>query len=136
LDLLAGVTIGIFIIIGLFHIYWALGAELFLDRVLPNKEGKRVFNPGSFACLIVALLLFGFAFVVYILYFAPFHSKLFTLLGWGISFVFLLRAIGEFHLLGFFKKVKKSIFAQYDTWLFSPLCLFLSLSSAIITYHA
>ncbi|TKI67695.1 DUF3995 domain-containing protein [Lysinibacillus mangiferihumi] len=41
--------------------------------------------------------------------------------------IFLIRAIGDFKYVGFFKKIKHSQFARNDTWLYSPLCLFISL---------
>jgi len=47
-----------------------------------------------------------------------------------ISLVFFLRSIGEFRLVGFFKKIKNTKFAYWDTILFSPLCLLI----AIITF--
>jgi hypothetical protein len=42
--------------------------------------------------------------------------------------VFVLRAIGERKLVGFFKRVRGTAFARWDTWLFSPLCLALGVS--------
>jgi hypothetical protein len=34
--------------------------------------------------------------------------------------------MGEFNYVGFFKKVKDTEFAKWDTKLFSPLCLLIS----------
>ncbi|KRE83053.1 hypothetical protein ASG89_13045 [Paenibacillus sp. Soil766] len=46
-----------------------------------------------------------------------------------VSATFLvLRAIGDFKYLGFFKKVKHTSFSYYDTRFYSPLCLFLAIS--------
>ncbi len=43
-----------------------------------------------------------------------------------LGFVFLVRAVGEFKLVGLFKRVRGTSFARWDTWLFSPLCLGIS----------
>ena len=41
--------------------------------------------------------------------------------------VFALRAVGDFRCVGFFKRVKDTPFAVWDSRLFSPLCGILSL---------
>jgi Protein of unknown function (DUF3995) len=43
--------------------------------------------------------------------------------------VFVLRALGDFRLMGFFKSVRGTRFAVRDTWLYSPLCLLLGLGA-------
>ncbi len=42
---------------------------------------------------------------------------------WIIAGIFILRAIGEFNYVGFFKKIKQTKFGQNDTKYYSPLCL-------------
>jgi Protein of unknown function (DUF3995) len=42
---------------------------------------------------------------------------------WAIAAIFLLRAIGDFRYVGFFKKERGSKFAKMDTKFYSPLCL-------------
>ncbi|MEM6843120.1 MAG: DUF3995 domain-containing protein [Bacteroidota bacterium] len=37
--------------------------------------------------------------------------------------IFILRALGEFNYVGFFKRVKNTEFARADSRIFSPLCL-------------
>ena len=51
--------------------------------------------------------------------------------GWVIPIIFLLRAIGEFKYVGIFKRVKKTKFGRFDTKLFSPLCLIISILGII-----
>ena len=74
---------------------------------------------------VVALGLFGFAYVT-----------LSAVTGWlparwvfygnlAIGGIFLLRAVGDFRYVGFFKKVKNTAFARNDTRYYSPLCLLL-----------
>jgi hypothetical protein len=52
--------------------------------------------------------------------------------GWIIPAIFLLRAIGDFRYIGFFKKVKNTDFGKRDTKYFSPLCLILGIMGIII----
>ncbi|WP_374702253.1 DUF3995 domain-containing protein [Psychroflexus sp. MES1-P1E] len=49
-----------------------------------------------------------------------------------IPIVFLLRAIGEFKYVGFFKSVKQTDFGKLDTKLFSPLCLIIGIVGMLI----
>jgi len=52
-----------------------------------------------------------------------------SVLSWftrALALVLLLRAIGDFRLVGFFKRIRGSRFARLDTVLYSPLCLALS----------
>ncbi len=46
-----------------------------------------------------------------------------------IGALFVLRAIGEFRLVGFFKRVRGTAFARWDTALFSPLSLAIGLAA-------
>ena len=52
--------------------------------------------------------------------------------GWFIAIIFILRAIGDFKYLGFFKKINHSDFAKSDTKLFSPLCLTIGILAILI----
>ena len=45
----------------------------------------------------------------------------------AVAVVLLVRAVGDFRLVGFFKKVTGSRFARLDTMVFSPLCVVLGL---------
>ena len=46
-----------------------------------------------------------------------------------VAAAFLLRAIGDFRLVGFFKRVRNTRFAAWDTRLFSPLSLGIGIAS-------
>ena len=52
----------------------------------------------------------------------------------GIAVIFLLRAVGEFKLVGFFKTLTGTPFAFWDTWLYSPLCLAIAVIAFVIAY--
>ena len=73
---------------------------------------------------VVAFVLFRFAYIAYMLQVE--HTVWITYAGWSLMVLFLLRAIGDFKIVGLFKKLKSTKFATYDTWLFTPLCLFIS----------
>jgi hypothetical protein len=55
---------------------------------------------------------------------------------WTLAALFLLRGIGDFRLVGFFKRVRGTRFARRDTRLYSPLCLALALAVVAAGYDA
>jgi hypothetical protein len=52
-----------------------------------------------------------------------------------LAIVLIIRAIGDFKYVGFFKRIKNTPFARYDTQYYAPLCLYLGLSTLLILYH-
>ena len=46
-----------------------------------------------------------------------------------LGVIFVLRAMGEFRMLGFFKSIKGTDFAFWNTLLYTPLCLALGLGA-------
>ena len=133
MDLIAIVTITILIIMGSFHLYWAFGGKVGLDKALPTKDGKRLIDPGKTLTLFVAVILHGFSYVAYSLHFNEINTDYLVYVGWMISAIFFIRAIGEFNAIGFFKKIRSTEFAKYDTRFFSPLCLYLGFVFAILS---
>ncbi len=126
----------IFILLSILHFYWAFGGKLWYDDVLPtNSKGLNRMNPGTTATLIVA---FGLLFLALItagnqgLFNRYFKRKYFRYGALTIAIIFLLRAIGDFKFIGFFKIVKWTRFGINDTQIFSPMCLFISLLSVLI----
>ena len=120
------VLTSVLILLALIHIYWLFG-ELGLEQALPsNKMGERLLNPSKFATVVVALVLFGFAWVSYSLDIEP-HSLWVDRDAWGLAILFFLRAIGDFNIVGLFKKIKQTEFAKYDNFIYIPLCLIISL---------
>jgi hypothetical protein len=118
-------------LVSVLHFYWLFGGTWGLQSSLPEKvEGGAVFTPRWIETLIVAFGLMGMAFILLaqnhlIPFFTP---NSFT--KWSsiiVTFIFLLRAIGDFKYMGFFKRIKNTNFSKYDTKLYSPLCLFLGL---------
>lgn len=56
--------------------------------------------------------------------------------GWFLSIVFLIRSIGDFNMLGIFKKIKQTEFSEFDTKYFIPLTLFWSFTFSLLAYQA
>lgn len=133
MNFIAIVTIVLLIIMGLFHFYWAFGGKVGFDKALPTKDGKRMINPGKLLTFIVSIFLFTFAFVAYLLRFNVLIEDHVVYVGWTLSVLFILRAIGEFNAVGFFKKIKSTEFAEYDTKYFSPLCVYLGVAFAMLS---
>lgn len=128
----------VFCLLSAVHIYWALGGCLGLNKAVPTIDGKPAFQPGALLTLAVAVVLLGCAYVSLSLgfshqlalpyaHFAPYA-------GWVLAVVFAVRAIGDFKLVGFFKKIKCSLFATLDSRLYSPLCLVWSVGFAGLSW--
>jgi len=116
----------IFIILGLLHFYWAFGGTFALNNALPTtREGVKLFNPGKFLTIVVGVILLIFAYMV-----LKMDSYIYIL-----AILFAIRAIGDFNYVGFFKKIRSTPFAIYDTKYFSPLCFYLAVSLAFIAYN-
>jgi len=126
----------IFFILGGIHFNWVFGGEFGFAEALPTKEnGERILNPRKFDSAIVGIGLSAFGFF-YLL--GPgivdfdLPEWLVKYAGWIIPSIFILRAIGNFKYVGFFKKIKSTSFGKWDTKLFSPLCLIIAILAIII----
>lgn len=133
----------IFAVISLFHFYWAAGGE-FGSRVVvpsvasPRRGNVRAFKPSAGGTILVALaFLLAMAVILGRLGFLgdSVPHRLFRWGTWAIALLFFLRAIGEFRLVGFFKQVRDTPFAYWDTWLFSPLCLLIAFMAFTLAYR-
>ena len=116
-----------FIGLAIMHIYWALSGNLDISKLIPVANGRLVFIPGPIGTFAVAMALACFAAIALALGFNELmsvdyrHFIKFT--GFAIGAVLVLRAIGEFKYVGFFKRIQGSDFAKYDTLFYSPFCL-------------
>jgi hypothetical protein len=128
----------IFFLLGSIHFYWLFGGKWGLSKALPTKkEGEKALNPPLFATLLVGFVLLFFsihygAYIFDIFNFTP--PWFYKINAWFIPIIFMLRAIGDFRYVGFFKKIKHTEFAQADSRLFSPLCLFIGISGLILVF--
>jgi len=136
--LLSTVLSVLFTSLGLIHIYWLLGGKWGGDKVIPTKANQMdtaSIQIPKFATLLVAsvLVLFGLIYLIKAGY-TPFHvpSWVANYGYWIIPSIFILRALGDFKYIGFFKTVRNTNFAKADTRLFSPLCLGIGLIGVVI----
>jgi len=130
------INVIIFLLLSILHFYWVLGGKLWYEDVLPtNSKGTNRLNPGTAATLIIAIGLLLLAFITagnQGLFDKYVNRKYFRYGALAIALVFLLRAIGDFRFIGFFKTVSKTRFGINDTLIFSPLCLFIALLSLFL----
>jgi hypothetical protein len=126
----------IFLLLSLLHFYWAFGGQLWFHEVLPtNASGSMKLNPGRTSGVIIGT---GLLFLALItignqgLFNHLINEKYFHYGALVIAIIFLLRAIGDFKFIGFFKSIKGTKFAINDTHFFSPLCLFIAVISLVI----
>jgi hypothetical protein len=126
----------IFLFLSLIHIWWGFGGEWGKDAAIPTKNHNiKIMSPGSLPTFIIALGLLALgAFILVKAKFLnisipPFFDKYGL---WIIAIIFLLRTIGEFKYVGFFKKIKQTKFAKNDTKYYSPLCLTIVILTIIL----
>ncbi len=127
----------IFITLGIIHFNWVFGGKFGFSASLPTKEtGERILNPKKYDSAAVGLALTFFG----LFYLVKFHIIDLYLPEWILNYgrwiipsIFLLRAIGEFKYLGFFKSIQHTEFAKMDTKLFSPLCLLIAIVGFVLS---
>ena len=137
--LLILIAVGLLWLISLLHIYWAFGGRWGSAVAIPVKEGeqKPAFTPRKWGTLIVAILILLASVIIVVQagYLQEFQTNNLSKIGSIVcAFVFIFRAIGDFKYVGFFKNIKHSQFARYDTWFYSPLCLFLGFVYIILLF--
>jgi len=139
MNFIAYITITTLVIAGIFHFYWAFGGKIGLDRAIPTKDGKALLNPGKFLTIIVGFIIISFACIAYILNLKDLnlisYSEQIIYAGWFLSIVFAIRSIGDFNMVGLFKKIKTTKFAEFDSKYFIPLTLFWSITFALLAYQ-
>ncbi|MEF3313135.1 DUF3995 domain-containing protein [Paenibacillus sp. GYB004] len=119
--------------IGLLHVFWALGGQWGTRAVIPEQEGEQAFVPGVWETFLIALLvslagLFLLLRTGLVEFSFPAQDFIVRVGVWVCAVVFALRVIGEFNLFGIFKKKRATTFSKMDTYLYVPLCAFLSLA--------
>jgi hypothetical protein len=124
-------AVGVLASLGALHVYWAARGTDGSAAVIPEVGGRPAFRPTPLATLAVAAALFTAALLALgqlAGWGQPSYRWPFTWGTWAVAAAFLLRAIGNFGTVGFFKRVRGTTFARWDTRLFSPLCLGLALA--------
>lgn len=128
----------IFATISALHFYWGFGGKWGSQAVVPTKDdGMPLFVPRTISTFIVAIGLLGFG-VFYLIKYGLIAVSLPEWLNksgfWIIISIFILRAIGDFNYVGFFKKHKSSEFAIKDTKYYAPLCLLIGVLTLILVF--
>jgi hypothetical protein len=108
------------------HLFWAFGGSWGSRAAIPTKEdGRPIFSPSPFACVVVAggLLAVAWMCIAHFALSTPIvsvfvASKLF----WVLGAVFALRVLGDFRYVGLFRRVRGTDFAMMDAKFYSPLC--------------
>jgi len=124
--------------LGLLHFYWALGGRAGKSAAVPEANGQHAFVPSRVQTLAVAIALLFAATVIAVaggLFGVGGFGVVFRILAFGLSATFVARAVGDFRLVGFFKRVRGTQFARLDTIAYSPLCLALGLTVFYIAYN-
>lgn len=137
--LVAAALAAVYCVLSLLHVGWALGWRGGQVQVLPERDGAPLFRPGPLSTLAVAAVLFLAALIV--TQRAGLGRELLpaALVGplcWAVSAALVLRAVGEFRYVGFFKRVRGTAFARMDTRLYSPLAFLLGAGSGYVAFCA
>ncbi|MFO0699993.1 MAG: DUF3995 domain-containing protein [Nitrospira sp.] len=139
ITLVAWALMAVFAGLSLVHVYWLLGGQVGQGAAIPEIDGKPIFEPSVLATFIVAsglalcaVVISGTAGMLTL----PLSHTALSWLTRGLAVVLLLRAIGDFRLVGFFKRVRNSRFARLDTTVYSPLCLVLAVGCGIVGFSA
>ena len=137
--MLAVVVCAVFSGLGVWHFAMALAPFPRESVAVPYVNGRPLFVPSAIATaavgvglLFCALLVASTAGIVA----ARPSPRVLTALCTGLALVLLLRAVGDFRYVGFFKSVRGSRFATMDTWCYSPACLALSVGVAYVAMHS
>jgi hypothetical protein len=134
-SILAIVTTLAFVVLALWHFHMARFPARAESGAVPSIGGKPLFVPSARATVAVGIVLLGFAALVSAtagLWLPSLPRPALSWLSYALALGLLLRAIGEFKYVGFFKRVRGSRFARLDTLLYSPLCLVLAVGVALI----
>lgn len=133
--MLPALLIAVFVGLALLHVFWALGGRTGWLAALPEVDGRPAFVPSARSAVAVAIVLLLFALLVAAKAgWAPLPIPFSVLRGLNLALalVFLLRAIGDFRLVGFSKRVRGTRFARMDDAVYSPLCVAFCLGVLVV----
>ncbi len=132
----AVVSVTLLILLAAVHLYWAGGGRAGKAAAIPERNGRPVLKPGSFATMAVALALLVAAAIIATQagFIFPGRFQAYSRICCGVlALIFLGRAVGDFRYVGFFKTVVGTRFARLDSTIFSPMSLVLAVSIADAT---
>lgn len=133
----------ILIAAGILHVYWASGGRWGIDHAMPGFGsdpgetllGEPAIKPKRIVTRFIGLLCFiasGLLLARVDIVSLPVQERFVEYSLWVLAGVFLLRAVGDFHSVGFTRRVTDTAFARWDAKLFTPLFLFLGMTIIIV----
>jgi len=125
-----------FVALALWHFYMALRPHG--EGAVPSVSGRPLFVPSHRATTAVGIVLVLFAGLVAAtagLVAIGLPRTVLSWLSYALALGLLLRAVGDFRCVGFFKRVHGTKFATLDTFVYSPLCLLLAAGVALVACH-
>jgi hypothetical protein len=130
MNYIAAALVVVFTALSLVHFYWALGGSSGKLGAVPEQSGRKAFEPSVGATFIVAVglalcgaLVAATAGLIRI----PSSGDWPQRLSYVLALALFARAVGDFRLVGFFKRVRGTRFALLDSLVYAPLCLLLSI---------
>jgi len=125
-----------------FHLHWALGGRLGFSVSLPQRpDGSPVlahrigwWRPAAGAVAIALLLLGALALAAEGQLALPLPPMLVRAALGLAGAAFILRALLPTPWTGFFKRIRGTRWARYDSWLYSPLFLLLGAALVAIAF--
>src|SRR5205823_3664473 len=130
-DLIALVAVIAFVALSAIHVYWALGGGMGKAAAVPELNSRPAFVPSARSTLAVAVGLASCAVLVAAsagLVVSGFPAAWFNWLSFVFVLVLIARSVGDFRLVGFFRRFRGTRFARLDSAFYAPLCLVLSLA--------
>jgi hypothetical protein len=136
-DLIALVVVVVFAALSAIHAYWAFGGKSGRVASVPELNNRPAFVPSARSTFAVAVGLALCAALVaasagLILSSAP--APWVTWLAFLLALVLVARAVGDFRLVGFFKRVRGTRFARLDSAIYAPLCLVLGVAVFYVAF--
>lgn len=130
------VLVVVFVGLGLLHLYWALGGRSGRSAAVPSLNGEALFRPSPLGTLLVSASLLVAALVVSGAagWLGAVPITIIRPLMLAVSLVFVLRAVGDWKYVGFFRRASESAFAYWDLRLYSPLCLFIAVAALVLAW--
>ena len=116
---------------GLLYLYWALGGMWLTDKASPVVDGRSLVRLSRTSALGAACGMFMLA-TVPVVSMRPFLRRCMLVL---IMAAFAYRAVGDFRYMGFFKSVKNSSFSRWDTRVYSPVALLVTVLAGLMVFR-
>ena len=128
-------VVAVFVTLAGWHFRMAWSPPSGAGGAVPSVSGKPLFVPSAGATVGVGIALLLFAGLVAAA--SGFVStglspRLLSWLCYALSLGLLARAVGEFKYVGFFKRVRGTRFARFDSLVYSPLCLLLAVGVGVV----